>query len=238
MVRYHQSFSEARLTTLNRYRETLSLLVTNEQTANEQQQILLENRETFENRETSLTGSRDERKVLLAELAAKTEDKSVQRTRLINDQLRLEKLIAQLKKSMTTLDGAEFAARKGSLPWPVEGKVNKRFGQARAGGRLKWQGNLILAPTDSSIKAVHRGRVVFADWLRGFGLLTIIDHGDEYMTLYAHSDAILKQVGDFVESGEPIATVGSSGAQSTPSLYFELRQKGIPQNPNSWFSAR
>jgi septal ring factor EnvC (AmiA/AmiB activator) len=129
-------------------------------------------------------------------------------------------------------------ARKGNLPWPLRGRVTNAFGQSRADGRLTWHGMLIAADEGTEVKAVFRGRVVFANWLRGFGLLTIIDHGGGYMSLYGHADVLLKTVGDWTESGEVIARAGKSGGQQLSGLYFEVRQKGVARDPIAWLQRR
>ena len=100
--------------------------------------------------------------------------------------------------------------------------------------RLRWEGIYVAAPDGTEINAIHSGRVVFADWLRGFGLLTIIDHGNRYMSLYGNADVLLKQTGDWVEGGETIASAGSSGGRGVSGLYFEVRANGRPTNPAAW----
>ncbi|MNZ56400.1 Murein hydrolase activator EnvC precursor [compost metagenome] len=132
-----------------------------------------------------------------------------------------------------------FAKARGQLPWPVDGRLVARFGSARGGdSRAKWDGVLIGAPAGSSVRAVHGGRVVFADWLRGAGLLVILDHGNGYLSLYGHNQRLLKNAGDIVKAGESIATVGTSGGQDTPALYFAIRQQGRPTDPAQWCRAQ
>ncbi|UCO97897.1 murein hydrolase activator EnvC [Metapseudomonas lalkuanensis] len=135
--------------------------------------------------------------------------------------------------------GGPFAKARGQLPWPVDGRVVARFGSARGGdSRAKWDGVLIGAAEGSSVRAVHGGRVVFADWLRGAGLLVILDHGNGYLSLYGHNQRLLKSAGDIVKAGESIATVGNSGGQDTPALYFAIRQQGRPTDPAQWCRAQ
>ncbi|MWV11195.1 peptidoglycan DD-metalloendopeptidase family protein [Pseudomonas sp. R-28-1W-6] len=131
--------------------------------------------------------------------------------------------------------GGPFAKAKGKLPWPVNGRVVARYGTPRGGdARTKWDGVLIGASAGSQVHAVHGGRVVFADWLRGAGLLVILDHGNGYLSLYGHNQSLLKEAGDIVRAGESIATVGTSGGQDTPALYFAIRQQGRPSDPAQW----
>jgi septal ring factor EnvC (AmiA/AmiB activator) len=150
---------------------------------------------------------------------------------------RLSDLVLELAALLEDLPrGAEepFVAQKGKLPWPVDGKVAQSFGQARDGGPLRWNGVLLSAATGTPVQAVYHGRVAFADWLPGLGLLMIVDHGGGYMTLYGHNDAILRESGEWVSPGDEIAQVGDSGGQAKPGLYFEIRHNGAPQDPRQW----
>ncbi|QLG90821.1 murein hydrolase activator EnvC [Pseudomonas yamanorum] len=131
--------------------------------------------------------------------------------------------------------GGPFASSRGKLPWPVDGRLLARFGETRGDDtRTKWDGVMISAAAGSQVHAVHGGRVVFADWLRGAGLLVILDHGNGYLSLYGHNQTLLKAAGDVVKAGESISTVGSSGGQDTPALYFAIRQQGRPSDPAQW----
>ncbi|RXU20556.1 peptidase M23 [Pseudomonas syringae] len=128
--------------------------------------------------------------------------------------------------------GGPFAQAKGKLPWPIDGRLLARFGEARGDDeRTKWDGVMISAAAGSQVRAVHGGRVVFADWLRGAGLLVILDHGNGYLTLYGHNQSLLKSAGDIVKAGEAISTVGNSGGQDTAALYFAFCQQGCPSDP-------
>jgi septal ring factor EnvC (AmiA/AmiB activator) len=131
-----------------------------------------------------------------------------------------------------------FASLKGRLALPVAGEIANRFGQARADGGMQWRGITILARPGQEVRAVAPGRVVFADWLRGFGNLLIVDHGDGYMTLYGNNESLLRRVGDGVRGGDPVATVGASGGSGQAGLYFELRQQGRPVDPLAWSGSR
>jgi murein hydrolase activator len=149
------------------------------------------------------------------------------------------------KKARTTLgplvtsDGASyggaFSSARGKLPWPVNGRLLARFGDARGSdARAKWDGVMIGASPGTQVRAVHGGRVVFADWLRGAGLLVILDHGNGYLSLYGHNQSLLKSAGDIVKAGEAISTVGDSGGQDSAGLYFAIRQQGRPTDPSQW----
>lgn len=144
-----------------------------------------------------------------------------------------------LVSSAGTSYGGPFSQAKGKLPWPVDGRLVARYGTPRGSdARTKWDGVLIGAAAGSQVRAVHGGRVVFADWLRGAGLLVILDHGNGYLSLYGHNQSLLKDAGDIVKAGEPIATVGTSGGQNTPALYFAIRQQGRPSDPALWCRAQ
>ena len=135
--------------------------------------------------------------------------------------------------------GGAFSSARGKLPWPVNGRLLARFGEARGGdSRAKWDGVMISASAGSQVRAVHGGRVVFADWLRGAGLLVILDHGNGYLSLYGHNQSLLKSAGDVVKAGEAISTVGDSGGQNSSGLYFAIRQQGRPSDPAQWCRAQ
>ncbi|MGP6432710.1 peptidoglycan DD-metalloendopeptidase family protein [Pseudomonas paraglycinae] len=135
--------------------------------------------------------------------------------------------------------GGPFASSRGKLPWPVDGRLLARFGETRGDdARTKWDGVMISASAGSQVHAVHGGRVVFADWLRGAGLLVILDHGNGFLSLYGHNQTLLKSAGDVVKAGESISTVGNSGGQDTPALYFAIRQQGHPSDPAQWCRAQ
>ena len=131
--------------------------------------------------------------------------------------------------------GGPFAEARGKLPWPVDGRLLARYGEARGDdARSTWDGVMISAAAGSQVRAVHGGRVVFADWLRGSGLLVILDHGNGYLSLYGHNQSLLKSAGDVVKAGEAISTVGNSGGQEATALYFAIRQQGRPSDPAQW----
>lgn len=238
IARYHRYFTEARLDLLDAYRGTLDELADNRFRLETRRDEASRRREELKKQEQALVKERESRKLLLADLGKEMESKTGERSRLEADRARLEQLFAELTRRATELDGGAFEARKGNLPWPVTGRVVSSFGQPRADGRLTWHGMLIAADEGTAVKSVFRGKVVFANWLRGFGLLTIVDHGGGYMTLYGHADVLLKTVGDWAESGEVIARAGKSGGQQRSGLYFEVRQKGVARDPIGWLQRR
>lgn len=135
-------------------------------------------------------------------------------------------------------DGANFAALKGKLNLPVKGEVVNRFGAQREDTSVSWKGLFIKSAEGSEVRSVASGKVVFADWMRGFGNLLIIDHGDGYMSLYGNNQALFRKVGERVKGGDPIASVGNSGGNDTNGLYYELRKQSKPFDPLSWSIVR
>jgi len=239
MMRYHRYFAQARTAAINAYQETLAEIATNADAVRAREQALGEQQRSLDGERDQLRSQRQDRERLLTSLKGQMKDKSDERTRLTQDRKRLEALIAELQRRAQRNEvSGVFARNKGKLPWPTTGKVAHRFGQDRSGGLLKWQGIFIDAPEGTPVTAVHPGRVAFSDWLRGFGLLTIIDHGNGYMSLYAHSDVLYKQVGDRVTAGETIATTGRSGGQNESGLYFEIRSNGTATDPLAWLMRR
>jgi murein hydrolase activator len=189
----------------------------------------------------ALAESRDERKAALAKIETGIASASTAMTKLRADEKRLAELVVQLTELMAgfPVDTEQpFGKLKGKLAWPVQGRLAGDYGQPRDGGPVKWSGVLLEASQGTPVRAVYHGRVAFADWLQGLGLLVIVDHGDGYMTLYGHNEALLKEPGDWVEPGEPIAQVGDTGGRARPALYFEIRQNGEPVNPHPWIGAK
>jgi septal ring factor EnvC (AmiA/AmiB activator) len=131
-----------------------------------------------------------------------------------------------------------FLELKGRLNLPVRGELTNRFGSPRADGGVVWKGLFISARAGEEVRAVADGRVVFADWLRGFGNLLIVDHGAAYMSLYGNNEALYKRVGDAIRGGEPVAAVGASGGNADSGLYFELRHQGRPLDPLDWVTVK
>ncbi len=185
---------------------------------------------------SSVDAARNERGRALRTMKAQIRSSSDSIAKLKREAAALEKLIADLRKAMRDLPptaGQAFEKVRGRLAWPVAGRIVARFGQARGGG-LKWNGVMIETARGTEIRALYDGRVAYADWLPGMGLLLIIDHGG-YMSLYAHNEQLFKAPGDRVEGGEVVATVGDSGGRSEPGLYLEIRRGAKPVDPAPWF---
>ncbi|MGH8661169.1 MAG: murein hydrolase activator EnvC family protein [Burkholderiales bacterium] len=173
---------------------------------------------------------------------------------LKRDEARLARLVASLAKLMARSkpaprsrrdaapaappDDSPFARLRGRLSPPVRGELANRFGSPRSDGGVLWKGLFFAARAGEEVRAVADGRVVFADWLRGFGNLLIIDHGDAFMSLYGNNEALYKRVGDIIHGGEAVAAVGNSGGNTNSGLYFELRYQGRPLDPLDWVNIK
>jgi murein hydrolase activator len=189
---------------------------------------------------SALKQARSQRMQVLASISAQTQSRSERLTRLQHQRSDLESLLAQLRRATASLPPEDlghspFAKLRGRLPRPVAGQVIEGYGQVRAGG-LKWQGDLFATQRDAPVRAVSGGRVVYADWLAGLGLLIIIDHGGGYMSLYGHNDRLYESVGQQVAPGQIIARSGDSGGSARPELYFEIRREGEPVDPRLWLA--
>ncbi len=190
---------------------------------------------------TRLNQSQESRTALLTRLRQRIADEGEEVERLAQQEKDLTRLIAELSTILSDYPISSeqpFSAHKGRLTWPVAGALLHDFGQPRAGGQLKWNGVVLGAQRGREVRAVYHGRVAFADWLAGMGLLVIVDHGEGYLTLYGYNETLLKKAGDWVAPGDVIATVGDSGGQSQVGLYFELRRGTRPVNPQQWVTRR
>jgi septal ring factor EnvC (AmiA/AmiB activator) len=187
---------------------------------------------------SALEQARSQRMQVLASISARTQTRAERLTRLRQQQSDLESLLAQLRRATESLPPQDqghspFAKLRGKLPRPVAGRVIESYGEVRAGG-LRWQGDLFATERDAPVRAVSQGRVVYADWLAGLGLLIIIDHGNGYMSLYGHNARLYESVGQRVAAGQTIAEAGDSGGSARPELYFEIRKEGKPVDPRLW----
>jgi len=234
MMRYHEYLSSARIKALEQFEQTVRDLEQNRIKLEQQTATLTQQQQQLNQRQAQLVSERDQRKTLVAALNEEAEDKTARQKRLQANRGRLEQLLVELRTRAPELDGEAFAKRKGQLPWPITGRINNRFGSSRDDGKMKWHGVMFRATEGDPVSAVYRGKVVFADWLRGYGLLIIVDHGGDYMTLYGNADGLLKNLDDWVESGELIAQAGRSGGQTSSGLYFEIRHKGKVSDPLAW----
>jgi len=188
-----------------------------------------------------LAAAQQERQALLVALKDRMAAEGREIQRLAAQEKDLARLIAELTSILSDYpitSEEPFSEHRGRLTWPVAGTLLRDFGQPRVGGELKWNGVVLAAPRGREVRSVYHGRVAFADWLAGMGLLVIVDHGEGYMTLYGYNETILKNAGDWVAPGDVIATVGDSGGQADAGLYFEIRRGTQPLNPRRWVTRR
>ncbi|MBX2879800.1 MAG: peptidoglycan DD-metalloendopeptidase family protein [Granulosicoccus sp.] len=172
----------------------------------------------------------------LTEIHRTIEQKANSLSELRDDQKRLESLMEELTSPEAAQSGY-FLSQKGSYTLPVEeGTIGARFGEQKNVGKLSWNGLFIQASSGTAVKAMADGEVLYSDWLQGFGMLVILEHGDGYMSLYGGNSTVLAQTGEWVESGSTIATVGDSGGQNSSGLYFEIRHNATALNPEDWVS--
>ena len=234
-ITYYQYLNKARKSQI----DSFNLLVKDLQKVNAK---LIDNQNELEQlkgkqleQQRALEANQTQREGTLVAIQATIESEEAKITQLqINEKNLLEALTRaqqQVDQQDITLSG--LSALKGRLLMPAEGNLRKMFGRFRQ-GQIKWKGVVINGTAGDSVVAIHHAKVLYSDWLRGFGLVTVLDHGNGYMSLYGHNQALLKQAGEAVQAGEAIALLGQSGGQSRPNLYFEIRHKGRPINPVSW----
>lgn len=231
---YYQYLNTARIEQIEEYKTIIARLVEIEQEQNSQQIDLAQLNKQQTKEKQSLEANKSQREKTVKSLNKQLLSSQQQLAKLEAEE---ENLVATLKR-MAELSSQEvelngLAKLKRKLTWPVKGKISRSFG-SRKQGYLKWKGVLLSAPVGRTVNTVHNGVILFSDWLKGYGLVTVVDHGNGYMSLYGHNQALLKSVGDRVETGEPIALVGQSGGQSQPALYFEIRHNGQAVNPKLW----
>jgi len=194
----------------------------------------------LEQRQEQLAATHSQREQTLAALKADIRTRRSERDDLDADRKRLEQLLEEVQQAIASIpspnESQPFQSLRNKLPWPAKGRVISSYGAAYAEGKLRRSGLIMNTSENAEVTAVHYGRVVFANWLRGFGLMTIIDHGDGYMTLYGHSSSLFTEPGDWVAAGETIAVAGRTGGTEDPAVYFEIRQNGKPVNPGSWLA--
>ncbi len=201
-----------------------------------------------------LKQDQSERREVLGHISKQLTQQRREITRLQHDENRLASLVAKIAEMLAKpktkslfrnnnipdnrFDGKPFEQLKGRLTLPVKGEISNKFGATRPDSTVVWKGIFIRSASGQSVKAIAAGRVVFADWLRGFGNLLIVDHGNAYMSLYGNNETLYKQVGDELRGGDTIATVGNSGGNADSGLYFELRHESRPLDPMNWLAKK
>mgnify|MGYP003663907300 FL=1 len=240
-LKYYDYFLAARAEKLAAYRQTHQQLETTKSDIASREQSLAESRQQLAIEQQTLRENRQQREQLLTSLGEQIQNSQQTLNQLRNERQRLETVLKALEQRTMQLAAPAskqpFSRQKGKLPWPVSGKLTQHFGAVR-NTDITWSGWLMQAAEGLDVHSIHHGRVIFSDYLRGYGLLVIIDHGEGYMSLYAHNQVLLRETGDWVKPGERIARVGNTGGQADHALYFEIRHNGKPANPKAWLASK
>lgn len=241
LMRYQEYYQRARTDRLEAVKSELTELQAVSQRVANAREVLLEKRTELQRHASKLEDAQQKRQQSLAALNRSLDSRGSDISQLQSDQQRLTKLLEDMRRSFddipADLGGKPFGKLAGKLPWPLPGRITTSYNSRREGA-LRWQGVILGAPGGTAVRAIHPGRVVFADWLRGYGLLTIVDHGDGYLSLYGYNQALLREVGEWVAAGDSLALAGNSGGNMASGLYFEIRHRGKAVNPTRWCDRR
>lgn len=253
-LRYYQYIAHNRANWLTALHDDLAALNVLSMTTRQQRAELTSLRTEQSAQKKILKKEQRARQQVLGNISQQLRQQRREIKRLQHNENRLAQLVDKLAKMLAQpksgslfhnenlpdnrFDGSPFDQLKGKLALPVKGEVTNRFGMPRPDSTTLWKGLFLRTPAGQSVKAVAAGQVVFADWLRGFGNLLIVDHGKGYMSLYANNETLFKQVGDMLRGGDTIAAVGNSGGNKDSGLYFELRHESKPFDPISWVAAK
>ena len=253
-LRYYQYIARGRANWLADLRDSLSELDAISMSTRDQRAELASLREEQSVQKSTLVKERRARQSMLAKISHQLRQQRREISRLQRDESRLSQLVDKLTKMLAEpespslfrneklpdnrFDGSPFDQLKGKLTLPVKGVIANRFGTRRPDSTVRWKGLFLRTSSGQAVKAIAAGRVVFADWLRGFGNLLIIDHGKGYMSLYGNNETLYKQVGDVLRGGDTIAAVGNTGGNEEFGLYFELRYESKPLDPMRWMARK
>ena len=243
MLVYHGYFARARSDRVQAMQASLAHMSELEQQLLQEQSGIVRLRQQQADKSARLGAGQDNRRKVLAQLQAELQVSTAELSTLEQDQTRLTKLLQSLALALQDIPATEgqytsLRQLKGKLRWPVAGRITQSFGARDAGGTLRTRGVQIATRNGADVRAIAGGRIAFSDWLRGFGLLLIIDHGNGYMSLYGQNRSLYKEVGEWVVAGETVAAAGVSGGQARAGLYLELRKDGKPFNPAPWFRGK
>ncbi|TRW48975.1 peptidoglycan DD-metalloendopeptidase family protein [Aliidiomarina halalkaliphila] len=235
MLAYYGFLNEARLEQLEKLHALEQQLADVQRELQSQQQALQQTRQQQERQRTELAAKQREQQQLVARLEQEQRSEQAQLDTMLRNEQDLTEMLTALQEVMSRqpFQLAGLSALRGQLSWPVQGNVRHNFGDQRS-GQVRWRGVVLDAAPETEVKAIADGRVIYSDWLRGYGMVVVIDHGEGDMSLYGYNQALLKNVGEGVRRGETIALVGQSGGQREPGLYFEIRQQGNPINPRPY----
>ena len=242
VFKYYDYVLQSRSQKIEQFKDDIKDLTVLVETINKKKISLAKKKKNLEAERLLLAKNLDNRTAMLEQLESSLQSSEQKLNTLKRQRSELEEVIRTVKSAAADIarpDGyLSFVSSKGQILWPLRGSLLQKYGNKRTRD-LRWEGWLIKADAGSSVQAVHQGRVVFSNYLRGFGLLIIIDHSDGYMSLYAHNQELLRDTGDWVQRGEIISRAGNTGGLSDPAVYFEIRKDGQPVNPKSWLrSAR
>lgn len=241
MLHYYDRINEELVAQLSEFQKQKDELEATHEQAHDKKADIRARRADLKKQEAALTHARATRKSTLTKLANAQKRDLKRLSSLKADQQQLREVLKGIQRSLEVAELAPvdqaFAKVKGKLPWPVSSRrVLRSYGSKSDG--VAYGGMLLAAKAGAPVKAVHAGRVVFSDWLRGYGLLMIIDHGNGYMSLYGHNESLLKDTGTWIRAGQTIATAGDSGGFDTTGLYFAIRHKGNSVDPIVWLKRR
>lgn len=237
LLTYYQYFNNARMQQLTALKQTTAQLsqLTAEMAAAsaiEQQKL-----QELTAQQDSMQAAKTQQQTSVKKLAAALQDQKQQLAYLQSNAKSLQSTLDRLKAEAERRKLMAKRTQPGKMPWPVRGSIIQNFGISQGGG-MSTRGLIIQAPAGTTVKAVANGQVVYADWLKGYGWVTVVDHGNGLMSLYGHNQSLLKRRGDDVVAGDALALVGQSGGQSQAGLYFEIRQKGTAVDPRRWLQAQ
>ena len=233
---YFQTLIEAQQQMIAEYELGLEAIAENRSRTAQAETALRERAAATEATKTTLTDQRERRQATLAQISQQVQDDQQRLNVLERDQARLNALLGELEAVAAATPPEPrmpFADAQGTLAMPVSGTLKNRYG-ARRNADIRWRGWLIAADEGEPVRAVHGGDIIYADWLRGQGLLMVVDHGEGWLSLYAQNHSLLRGVGDRVSAGDIIAKAGASGGSETSGLYFEIRHRGEPVDPGEW----
>lgn len=244
---YLNKLIPARVDNINQYKATVEKIQTQTSQVTKQKVALQTTLTQQQKTQQQLATAQQNQKKALDQLSTQLQNKTETLKKLIANRRALEQLIKNLAAAERARQkqkqlpvgwqplpaGAPFTQLQGKLPWPTEGSIAAHFGSSIEQSELKYNGTLISAPSGQPVRAIYQGRIVFANWLQGLGLLTIVDHGNGYLSLYGHNQSLYKKVGDIVKAGDVIGSTGNAG-QGPSGVYFEIRHNSRPLNPESW----
>ena len=239
VMAYYDYFNRARTERIIITKKVLNALRNTEQEIAQESELLSQLLMQEQKEQQRLGKVNNARLLVITALDSEIQGKGDELQELKRNEQKLQSLVKELQEeqlialSLETGGDIPFKELKGALKWPTSGRLINSYGTIKTVG-IKWDGVMISAPEGQEVRSVHHGRVAFADWLRGFGLLLIIDHGDGYMTLYGHNQSLFKEIGEWVEPGETVALVGRSGGRGSAGVYFGIRYNGRPVNPQVW----